>query len=601
MTALARTGFAFGIFVAMSIGCFGQAGIITTYSGNGTAGSSGDGGQATTAQLIDPTGVAVDSMGNLYIADALSHRIRKVSPAGVISTVAGTGTPGYSGDGGPAVTAQLNFPTGVAVDSAGDFYVVDSANERIRKVTPEGVISTVAGNGTRGFSGDGGPATAAQLDILVGVAVDSAGNLYIADSFNFRIRKINAGGVISTVVGNGTPGDSGDGGPATAAELGNPTGIAVDSSGNLYFSDIHFHRVRKVTTDGIISTVAGTGTAGFSGDGGPAASSQLNGPIGVAVDSEASLYIADQSNFRIRKVTTSGVISTVAGNGTSGLNLDTGPATEAQLSLPAGVAVDSAGDLYIADPGNFTVRKVSFANSFEMFFPQVAVGGGYSTSFAVTNTGATVSTGNLTFTDQQGNPLTASGELTDSSGTVRNATIGSAFEFTVPAGGTIFLSASGPTPTGPTKAGWARLTSSGGSLSAVARYEFAVGPVLTTAVEVPQSQPLQDATVQVDSDSVQSKYTAWAVANPGGQFITVKLALVGQDGSVLDDSVTITLGPGQQIARYVLQDLSGLSFKGSLVLRGQAGAMFIVIALSQKQGVLTEIPIIPRKFPGVPN
>jgi sugar lactone lactonase YvrE len=601
MTALTRTGLVFGIFITMSIGCSAQTGIITTIAGNGTVGFSGDGGQATAAQLTNPTGVAVDSVGNVYIADAGTHRIRKVNAAGVISTVAGNGTPGYSGDGGPAIAAQLNFPLGVAVDSAGNLYVVDTANERIRKVTPEGVISTVAGNGTRGFSGDGGPATAAQLDTQDGVAVDSAGNLYIADSFNFRIRKVTAAGVISTVAGNGTPGFSGDGGLATAAQLGNPTGIAVDSAGNLYFSDVHFHRVRKVTPDGIISTIAGTGTAGFSGDGGPATAAQLNGPIGVAVDSGASLYIADQSNFRIRSVTAAGVISTAAGNGTAGFSGDGGPATAAQLSLPSGVAVDSAGNLYIADPGNFTVRKVSFANSSEMFFPQVATGGGYTTSFAVTNTGATVSAGNLTLTDQQGNPLIVIGELTDSSGTTQNAAAGSAFAFTVPPGGTVFLLVSGPTPTSPGKAGWARLTSSGGSLSAVARYELAVGPVLTAAVEVPQSQPLQDATIQVDNDSALSKYTAWAVANPGSQFITVKLAFVGQDGSVLDDGVTITLGPGHQVARYVSQDLSRVSFKGSLVLRGQAGAMFVAVALWQKQGFLTEIPIIPRKFPGVPN
>jgi sugar lactone lactonase YvrE len=585
----------------LSLGAFAQTGIITTIAGNGTLGFSGDGGNATAAQLINPTGVAVDSVGNVYIADPGTHRIRRVSAAGVITTVAGNGNPGFNGDGGPAIAAQLNFPLGVAVDSASNLYVVDTGNERIRKVTPEGVISTVAGNGTAGFSGDGGPATAAQLDAQDGVAVDSAGNLYIADSFNFRIRKVTAAGVISTVAGNGTPGYSGDGGPATAAQIGNPTGVAVDSAGNLYFSDVHFHRVRRVTPDGIISTVAGTGTAGFSGDGGPATVAQLNGPVGVAVDAGASLYVADQSNFRIRKVTAAGVISTAAGNGTSGLNLDTGPATAAQLSLPIGVAVDSAGDLYIADPGNFTVRKVSFANSSEIFFPQVAVGGGYSTSFAVTNTGATASAGNLTFTDQQGNPLTVRGELTDTSGVTEGASFGSAFPITVPAGGTIFLSAEGLTPDSSVKVGWARLASTGGSLSAVATYEYAVGPVLRTAVSVPQSQKLQSATIQVDNDSTQGKETAWAIANPGSEVISLKLALVGQDGSVLDDSITMTLGPGQQIARYVWQELARVDFKGSLVLRGQAGAVFIAVALSERQGVLTDIPIIPGKFPGVPN
>ncbi len=601
MSATTRAGLVIGIFFTVSMGCFAQTGIISTIAGNGTLGFSGDGGPATAAQLTNPTGVAVDSAGTAYIADTGTHRIRKVSAAGVISTVAGNGDSGYSGDGGPAITARLSFPTAVAVDSVGNLYVADTGNARIRKVTPEGVISTVAGNGTAGFSGDGGPATSAQLDALDGVTIDSGGNLYIADSFNFRIRKVTVAGVINTVAGNGNPGFSGDGGPATSAQLGNPTGVAVDSAGNLYFSDVHFNRVRKVTQDGIISTVAGNGIPGFSGDGGPAISAELNGPIGLVVDSAGNLYISDQGNFRIRKVTADGVISTVAGNGTSALSNDTGPATSLPLVHPTGVAVDPAGDLYIADPDNFTVRKVGFTTSSETFFPQVALGGGYSTSFAVTNTGATMSAGNLTLTDRQGNPLTVSGELTDSSGTAQIATIGSAFAFIVPAGGTIFLSVSGPTPNGPTQTGWARLASSGGSLSAVARYEFAVGSFLKTAVEVPQSQPLPDATVQVDDDSVLSKYTAWAVANPGSQPITVKLAFVGQDGSVLNDSVTITLGPGEQIARYVSQDLPRVSFKGSLVLRGQAGATFVAVALSQKQGVLTEIPVIPRKFPGVPN
>jgi hypothetical protein len=284
-----------------------------------------------------------------------------------------------------------------------------------------------------------------------------------------------------------------------------------------------------------------------------------------------------------------------------GFGGDGGPATAAQLSLPTGVAVDSAGDLYIADPNSFTVRKVSFGNSSEIFFPQVAVGGGYSTSFAVTNTGATVSAGNVILTDQQGNPLTVSGELIDSSGVTQGASTGSAFPLTLPPGGTIFLSVKGLTPDSPVKVGWARLASTGGSLSAVATYEYAVGLVLKTAVSVPQSQKLQYATIQVDNDSTQGRETAWAIANPGSEDISVKLALVGQDGRLLDDSITMTLGPGQQVARYVWQELARVDFKGSLVLRGQAGAVFIAVALSEKQGVLTDVPIIPGKFPGVPN
>jgi sugar lactone lactonase YvrE len=601
MKVFQRAGLIYWFLVQLSLGGFAQSGTITTSAGNGASGFGGDGGPATAAQLNSPFGVAIDSVGNLYIADPFTSRIRKVTAAGVINTVAGNGSFGFSGDGGPATSAQLNFPASVAVDSVGNLYFSDSANNRIRKVTPAGTISTVAGNGTAGFSGDGGPATAAQLNSPFGVAIDLVGNLYIADPNNDRIRKVTAAGVINTVAGNGIFGFSGDGGPATSARLGSPPGVAVDSEGNLYIADQFNHCIRKVTPAAVISTVVGNGSAGFSGDGGPATSAKLNAPSGVAVDSAGNLYIADRGNYRVRRVMASGVISTVAGNGTVGYSGDGGPATLAQMGFPTSVAADPANNLYIADQSNHVVRKVTFAIASEVFFPQVAVGGGYSTTFAITNTGATVSSGNLILTDQQGNPLAVRGELTDSSGTTQTASTGSAFALTVPAGGTVFLSTTGLTPGSQIKAGWARLASTGGSLSAVATYEYAVGPVLMTAVGVPQSQPLQYATIPVDNDSTQSKQTAYAIANPGGQSISVKLALVGQDGTVLDDSITVTLGPGQQIARYFWQDLSRMDFKGSVVLRGQAGAVFIAVALSEKQGLLTVIPLIPGKSPGVPN
>jgi sugar lactone lactonase YvrE len=331
-------------------------GAITTVAGNGTLGFSGDNGPATSAQLFDPDGVAVDSAGNLYIADWNNDRVRKVSK-GVITTVAGNGLRGFSGDNGPATSAQLNSPhtsaqlsdpIGVAVDSAGNLYIADAG--KIRKVS-KGVITTVAGNGT-GFSGDNGPATSAQLSSS-GVAVDPAGNLYIADTWNNRIRKVS-NGVITTVAGNGTEGSSGDNGPAISAQL-SASGVAVDSAGNLYIADEFNNRIRKVSK-GVITTVAGNGLRGFSGDNGPATSAQLNRPRGVAADSAGNLYIADTWNDCIRKVS-NGVITTVAGNGTGGLGGDDGPATSAQFSLPAGVAVDSAGNLYVADSRR--VRKVS--------------------------------------------------------------------------------------------------------------------------------------------------------------------------------------------------------------------------------------------------
>jgi sugar lactone lactonase YvrE len=333
-----------------------SGGVISTVAGNGTRGFSGDGGPATSAQVFGPSSVAVDVAGILYIADTGNHRIRKVTPDGVISTVAGNGTAGFSGDGGPATSAQLGFPLGVAVDAAGNLYVADVPSH-IRRVTPDGVISTVAGNGTGGFSGDGGPATSAQLYVPSSVAVDAAGNLYIADQRNSRIRKVTRGGLISTVAGTGTI--SGDGGPATSAQLNSPGGIALDVAGNLYIADSSNNRIRKVTADGVISTVAGNGILGFSGDGGPATWARLNSPYGVAVDVAGILYIADTGNSRIRKVTADGVISTVAGNGIWGFGGDGGPATSAQLNSPDGVAVDWGGNLYIADSTNGRIRKVN--------------------------------------------------------------------------------------------------------------------------------------------------------------------------------------------------------------------------------------------------
>ncbi len=337
------------------------AGFIATVAGDGTPGFVGDGGWATAAWLLSPSGVAVDRAGNLYIADSSNQRIRKVDAAGVIATVAGDGTAGFGGDGGPAASARLRFPRGVAVDGAGNLYIADSSNNRVRKVNAAGILTTAAGDGTAGFGGDGGPAASARLFAPEDVAIDGAGNLYIADRNNHRIRKIDAAGFIATAAGDGTAGFGGDGGPAASARLLYPQSMAVDGAGNLYIADTDNHRVRKVDAAGFIATVAGDGTAGFGGDGGPAAAAQLRFPRGVAVDGAGSLYIADSSNHRIRKVDAAGVIATVAGDRTWGFSGDGGPAAAAQLRSPRGVAVDGAGNLYIADTGNQRIRKVDAA------------------------------------------------------------------------------------------------------------------------------------------------------------------------------------------------------------------------------------------------
>ena len=333
------------------------SGLITTIAG-GSVGYSGDGGPAAGAQLRYPQGLALDASGNLYIADTNNNRIRKVSPSGIISTVAGNGTFSYSGDGGSAGSAQLYLPGGVTLDNSGNLYISDQLNNRIRKVSYNGIITTVAGNGTKGYSGDGGLATNAQLYEPVGVAVDASGNLYIADGGNDRVRKVSPSGIITTVVGNGIKGYSGDGGPAINARLHGPGGLAVDASGNLYIADSVNQRVRKVSRTGIITTVAGSGIEGSSGDGGRATNSQLDEPAGLAVDRFGNLIIADARNNRIRKVSPSGIITTVAGNGTNGYSGDGGPAVGAQLNLPQDVAVDASGNLYIADNNN-RIRKVS--------------------------------------------------------------------------------------------------------------------------------------------------------------------------------------------------------------------------------------------------
>jgi sugar lactone lactonase YvrE len=334
-------------------------GIINTVAGNGTYGYSGDGGAATSAKISAPYGVALDTNGNLYIADSNNSVIRKVA-SGVIATVAGNGI-GYAGDGGPATGALIKYAYGAAVDASGDLYIADAANNRIRKVATNGTITTVAGTGTAGYSGDGGPATSAELNGPAGVLVDGAGNLYISDTGNSRVREVVANGTIATVAGNGTAAFSGDKGPATSASLSFPYGLAMDTAGNLYIADTYNSVIRKVATNGTITTVAGDNVPGYSGDGGSPTAAQLDFPYGLAVDGSGNLYIADSSNNRIREVS-SGTIATVAGSNTAGYAGDGAAATSAELQNPQGVAVDAAGDIFIADTGNIVIREVIGSN-----------------------------------------------------------------------------------------------------------------------------------------------------------------------------------------------------------------------------------------------
>ncbi len=331
---------------------------IYTVAGNGTGSFCCDGGPAAAAELNNPFGVAIDVSGNLYIADYRNNRIRKVNTSGIITTIAGNGTAGYSGDGGQATAAELYFPASVATDASGNIYIADVGNERIRLVSTSGIISTFAGIGTVGYSGDGGQATAAELHSPYGVALDASGNIYIADELNQRIRMVNSTGIINTFAGNGTGSYSGDGGQATVAEIYNPSSITANA-GNLYIADYTNARIRIVNSSGIINTFAGTGITGFSGDGGPATAAKLNYPAGTAIDASGNIYIADQTNERIRIINTSGIINTFAGRGVTGFSGDGGPATAAEFWVPECVATDASGNLYIADEVNNRIREVT--------------------------------------------------------------------------------------------------------------------------------------------------------------------------------------------------------------------------------------------------
>jgi hypothetical protein len=331
--------------------------IITTVAGDGLDGESGDGGQATNAELYAGA-VGVDTIGDFFIADSPNDRVREVNASGLINTVAGDGVGGFSGDGDPATNASLFNPVGVAVDGSGNLYMADEANERIRLVATDGLISTFAGNGTTGFSGDGAAATNASLAGPTGVAVDGSGNLYIADRVNNRIRQVGTNGLINTIAGSGANGFAGDGGAAINASLSNPTDVAVDGLGNVFIADSGNKRIRKVGPNGIIITVAGNGDGGYYGDGGPATNAFFEAPASVAVGALGNFYSADGPEH-VREVGVNGIISTVAGNAGLGYSGDGGPPTSAMLSEVYGLAVDVFGELFIADTGNNRIRKIS--------------------------------------------------------------------------------------------------------------------------------------------------------------------------------------------------------------------------------------------------
>lgn len=355
------------ILICLLLPFAGKSQIITTVAGLGTWGYNGDGGPATNGALCNPYAITCDKAGNLYVAEITNYIIRKVSASGIITTIGGSGVSGFSGDGGPATNATITKPYGIAVDTNGNVYFSDYDNGLIRKIDTNGIITRFAGGGSLGMwippallRREAEPATNARLFYPAGIATDKKGNLFIAEAGGNCILVVTKAGILHHLAGNGGGGSyTGDGGPATVAELHKPWDVTADAAGNLYVADVGNNVIRKINPSGIISTYAGNQAMGFSGDGGPAIKAQFNGPTAIKSDDSGNVYIADRMNDRIRKINTKGIISTVAGNGSRGYAGDGGLATEASLDRPLGVAIAKTGHLYIGDFYSCVVRKVT--------------------------------------------------------------------------------------------------------------------------------------------------------------------------------------------------------------------------------------------------
>jgi trimeric autotransporter adhesin len=340
-----------------------NAQIITTVAGNGVVGSSGDGGPATAAEFNLPYGICVDRAGDIIMSDWNNHRVREIAVGtGLITTIGGTGGIGFSGDGGAATAAQIHSPYDLALDTAGNIYINDEVDYRIRKITlSSGIINTIIGTGIAGFSGDGGQATNAEITgVKFGLAVDDTGNIYFSDVTNNRIRKVNTNGIINTIIGNGVSGYSGDGGQASSAEISAPGGLKLDASGNIYFCDAN-NVIRKVSSGtNIITTIAGNSVSGYSGDGGQATSAEFNQPTSLCLDNSGNIFIIDANNNVVREVSqSSGIINTYAGNGIAGFSGDGGPAILGEFDRPVDITNTPSGGMVVTDDFNYRIRELS--------------------------------------------------------------------------------------------------------------------------------------------------------------------------------------------------------------------------------------------------
>ena len=523
-----------------------------------------------------PVGVAVDKSGNVYIAEHYSQRIRRVDPAGTIDTIAGTGEPGYGGDGGQAAVARLFFPSGVAVDKPGNLYIADTGNHRIRRVDASGIITTIVGTGESGFDW-AGPAIEARLSKPRGVAADGSGNLYIAGSFSFGIRRIDPTGVMSEIANSHEPFDE----PSESRD----GGIAVDKAGNVYIASISNDHIRRVDTTETVSVIAGTTEPGYGGDGERAVDAKINYPAGVAVDSSGSLYIADSGNHRIRRVDPSGTITTIAGTGEPGYGGDGGPASEAQLASPVAVAVDSSGKLYIADLGNYRIRILTPPP--RLYFAHFANGASITSDLVLVNVGTSPIRPTIYFYDPDGHRIDAasvvhvmeeSEVVADGALTVRKAieplgelTISTTGEGVVVSGSVIVV-ADGP-------------------IGGVLRFDI---PEIGVA-GVGASQPVQDAIFPARRKEGGIN-TGAAIRNLGDDPIVVSCQLM-QEGTELEEK-DIPLDGNGQTAKFIQELFTKTDtsdFVGSVRCTAPNGEMFTGVALEMDPGkrIFTTLPLVP--------
>ena len=566
---------------------------IFTFAGTGEAGAGGDGGPAAEAQLTWAGALALDGSGNLYVADG--GRIRRIDAEGVITTIAGTGELGFSGDGGPAAEAQLTFPGALALDGSGNLYVADTRNHRIRRIDAEGVITTIAGTGEPGFGGDGGPAAEAQLTFPGALALDGSGNLYVADSGNNRIRRIDAEGVITTIAGTGERGFGGDGGPAAEAQLTGAGALALDGSGNLYVADSGNNRIRRIDAEGVITTIAGTGERGFGGDGGPAAEAQLTFPGALALDGSGNLYVAENSLYhRIRRIDAEGVITTIAGSGPAvfngGYSGDGGPAAEAQFAFPRGLAVDGSGNLYVADRYNNRIRVIrppGERNPVTQEFPHFANGDSTVSDLVLVNVDTTTVTPVVRFYSSKGNPISAD-SLVDVTGDLE-LTADEALAFTAGiqplAARTISTHGRGGLTSGSVR------VVADGYIGGFLRFDsMAVG-----VAGVGAAQPVNDALFPARRKEGGIN-TGAAVRNLEAEAMTMTCHLM-QGGDVLETAMVELAGDGQK-ARFINElfpETDTSDFSGSVRCTAPEGKMFTGVALEMDihNRIFTTLPLVP--------